>query len=192
MNHFVPEYNIPVHRSVSSTNFKEYNEIIAEKYRPIPYLSKHYNSRQWNSEYWWDRYDASPKFWPDVKPKHYHYTDPSYNYNFYYPALSRYPKYYRWSYTDIMNPSYWRRYRDPYYNQPLWFPYRPWVYESSDAQRATEMYRRKLITYDSLQKYWIQPSYNEKRFSDIAYSYRPIFWHSYPRSYSYFYDTCFA
>lgn len=43
----------------------------------------------------------------------------------YAPFWSRY----KW-YTDWLNPTYWRRYRDPNYDRPLWNSWRPWQYDT--------------------------------------------------------------
>jgi hypothetical protein len=38
-------------------------------------------------------------------------------------------------YTDWLNPTYWRRYRDPNYDRPLWNAWKPWQYDSTNRKR---------------------------------------------------------
>lgn len=47
---------------------------------------------------------------------------------------------YKW-YTDWLNPTYWRRYRDPNYDRPLWNNWQPWHLDRINVKRAIRMFR---------------------------------------------------
>lgn len=97
-------------------------------------------------------------------PRRYNYVDPPYSLWWYYPGLTYYPRY-RYYY-DAYDSMYWRRYRDPYYERPLWYPYRPWAWESMDVSRSIDMYKKGLITFSTLDRYWLQPSYWDRKTRD--------------------------
>lgn len=61
-------------------------------------------------------------------------------------------------YTDYLNPSYWRKYRDPYYDRPLWDSWKPYLLDQYNTKRAIGMYRQGLISFDYLDKNWIEPT----------------------------------
>lgn len=63
---------------------------------------------------------------------------------------------YKW-YVDWLNPTYWRRYRDPNYDRPLWNKWRPWEFDRNNVKRAINMYRNGLIDFKTLDKKWIEP-----------------------------------
>ncbi|CAI5455368.1 unnamed protein product [Caenorhabditis angaria] len=79
---------------------------------------------------------------------------------------------YKW-YTDWLNPTYWRRYRDANYDRPLWNNWRPWQYDSRNAKRAIDLYRNGVIDFKTLDSKWITPSALERRGRDWSDVYLP-------------------
>lgn len=57
-----------------------------------------------------------------------------------------------------MNPQYWRKYRDPYYDRPLWDSWRPYFMDRMNTKRAIKMYRQGLIDFRFLDRNWITPN----------------------------------
>ncbi|KJH42348.1 hypothetical protein DICVIV_11659 [Dictyocaulus viviparus] len=104
-----------------------------------------------------DRYTFyQPFYWPTYRfaARRALYVDPIPN------SLGfEYPDYwsrYKW-YTDWLNPTYWRRYRDPNYDRPLWNNWRPWQMDRSRYKWYTD---------------WLNPTY-WRRYRDPNYD-RPL------------------
>ncbi|KAI6235576.1 hypothetical protein M3Y95_00066100 [Aphelenchoides besseyi] len=87
-------------------------------------------------------------------------------------------------YSDFLSPDYWRRYRDPYYTQPLWSQFRPHLLDSYNTKRAIKMYRQGLISFDYLDKKWIEPTALGRRHKDWDDVYTKGAWYG-PRRYFY-------
>ncbi|VDK52540.1 unnamed protein product [Cylicostephanus goldi] len=79
---------------------------------------------------------------------------------------------YKW-YTDWLNPTYWRRHRDPNYDSPLWNNWRPWQLDRSNIKRAIDMYRNGTIDFKTLDDKWITPSAFARYGKDWADVYLP-------------------
>jgi hypothetical protein len=79
---------------------------------------------------------------------------------------------YKW-YTDWLNPTYWRRHRDPNYDRALWNPVRPWMYDRQNVDRAVRMYREGLTDFKTLDKYWINPYALDRKAKDYTDVYLP-------------------
>ncbi|CAD6199411.1 unnamed protein product [Caenorhabditis auriculariae] len=86
----------------------------------------------------------------------------------YAPFWSRY----KW-YTDWLNPTYWRRYRDPNYDRPLWNNARPWQLDNVNVKGAIDLYRNGVIDFKTLDKKWIEPRIYDRRGKDWADVYLP-------------------
>ncbi|TMS36343.1 hypothetical protein L596_003532 [Steinernema carpocapsae] len=140
-----------------------------ERYRPST-LFKYRRDWELLDDYWHDRYIFNqPLYWPDYRfaARRYVNTDPipgsigAQNPSFY----TRY----KW-YSDWLNPVYWRRYRDPNYDRPLWNSWKPWEYDRLNVKRAVKMYKDGLINFNQLDKFWIEPRMlgrGEKDYSDV-------------------------
>ncbi|KAF8355104.1 tag-18 [Pristionchus pacificus] len=107
----------------------------------------------------------TPLYWPTYRyaARRYAYTDPiPHSLGFETPSFwSRY----KW-YTDWLNPTYWRRHRDPNYDRPLWNNWRPWQLDKVNVKRAIDMYRNGLIDFKTLDKKWIEPTALGRRGKD--------------------------
>jgi len=145
------------------------------------YVGNHYHPnvlhqyrRDWNSydDWYHDKYVSSaPLHWKDWRftARRYDYTDPiphSLDFGTGYPSFwSRY----KW-YKDWLNPSYWRKHRDPYYDRALWDSGRMYQLDTKNQKTAIRMYRQGLISFDYLDKKWIEPwalGRKEKDWSDV-------------------------
>ena len=120
-----------------------------------------------------DRYTFyTPFYWHTYRyaARRYAYTDPVPNsLGFEGPAFwSRY----KW-YTDWLNPTYWRRYRDPNYDRPLWNSWKPWQLDRSNVKRAVKMYRNGTIDFKTLDQKWITPTAYGRYGKDWADVYIP-------------------
>lgn len=120
-----------------------------------------------------DRYTYNPSvYWTDYRfnARRYAYTDPIPNSMFdTYPAFwSRY----KW-YTDFLDPTFYRKYRDPNYDRPLWDSWRPYMYDRNNTKRAVKMFRQGLISFRELDKKWIEPHALGRRFRDWNEVYTP-------------------
>ncbi|VDO22678.1 unnamed protein product [Haemonchus placei] len=120
-----------------------------------------------------DRYMFyQPFYWPTYRyaARRALYVDPIPN------SLGfEYPDYwtrYKW-YTDWLNPTYWRRHRDPNYDRPLWNSWRPWQMDRSNIKRAIDMYRNGHIDFKTLDEKWITPSAYGRYGKDWADVYLP-------------------
>jgi hypothetical protein len=163
----------PVRRSVSLSRVSAYRPSsidvsrdmwMTEKYRPRRYR------RDWDlfDDYWHDRYYyMTPYYWDTYRySRRNYYLDPPYSIRWWYPGLWGYGTRYRWQTGNMWDPLYWRRYRDPTYDRPLWFGYRPWAWESMDTDRALRMYKSGLISFSALDRHWLTPSAIERRTSN--------------------------
>lgn len=169
-----------VKRTTSVPSFEDYrrNYELSWKYRPT---RSSVRTRDWDlhDEYWWDRrYYYSPLFYPYYyyPGRRYNYLDPPYSLWWNYPALSSAPRSRYW-YTDNVDPLYWRRYRDTWYDRYMIYN-RPWstLYDSSDVNRALDLYGKGLIGMESLDRYWLRPSSYERSLWDVKhYPYRRHF-----------------
>ena len=80
---------------------------------------------------------------------------------------------YKW-YSDWLNPTYWRRYRDPNYDRPLWNNSRvPWQMDRYNVKRAIDLYRNGIIDFKTLDKKWIEPTALGRRGKDWNDVYLP-------------------
>ncbi|EYB96666.1 hypothetical protein Y032_0148g2659 [Ancylostoma ceylanicum] len=120
-----------------------------------------------------DRYMFyTPFYWPTYRyaARRALYVDPiPHSLGFTYPD---YWTRYKW-YTDWLNPTYWRRHRDPNYDRPLWNSWRPWQMDRSNIKRAIDMYRNGTIDFATLDKKWITPSAYGRYGKDWADVYLP-------------------
>uniref|UniRef100_A0A914Y255 Uncharacterized protein n=1 Tax=Panagrolaimus superbus TaxID=310955 RepID=A0A914Y255_9BILA len=131
--------------------------------------------RDWEllDDYWHDRYTYNPSvYWQDYRyaARRYASTDPIPNsLGFGYPAFwSRY----KW-YSDYLNPLFYRRYRDPYYDRPLYDSWRPYQFDRYSTKRAVKMFRQGLISFNTLDKKWIEPTALGRREKDWSDVYQP-------------------
>jgi len=70
-----------------------------------------------------------------------------------------YPNYtarYKW-YSDFLNPEYYRKHRDPHYDRPLWNSWKPYILDTSNVKRAIDLYRSGIVSFNYLDKNWIEP-----------------------------------
>jgi len=145
-----------------------------------------------NEDYWWDRrYHTSPVFWPPHAwpNRHYRQSDAAYGYWWHYPALTYYPRYDRHSFQNQGDPLYAKRYRDPYYDRPLWNPARPWAQDMVEPKRVLDMYKKNIIDFDSVQRNWLAPYSWERRWNEYKEPYQQQTWTTSPRRYFFSYDT---
>ncbi|CAI4225401.1 unnamed protein product [Auanema sp. JU1783] len=72
-------------------------------------------------------------------------------------------------------PYYWSTYRYvprpllcyPYVNVTKYPEIKPWQYDSSNAKRAIDLYRRGIIGFDQLEKNWVTPTQKIRRKHDF-------------------------
>ncbi|VDM10405.1 unnamed protein product [Wuchereria bancrofti] len=88
--------------------------------------------------------------------------------DYYQDRMSRY----KW-YTDWLNPTYWRRYRDPNYDRPLWNNWQPWHLDRYNVKRAIRMYKEGLVDFGTLDRFWIVPSALSRKGKDWTNVYLP-------------------
>ncbi|VDN55812.1 unnamed protein product [Dracunculus medinensis] len=145
---------------------------VGDRYQPST-LFKY--RRDWDllDDYWHDKiFFETPVYWQDYRfaARRYINTDPiPQSLGFEYPAFwSRY----KW-YTDWLNPTYWRRYRDPNYDRPLWNNWQPWHLDRINVKRAIRMFREGLISFKTLDKSWIEPAALGRKGKDWADIYLP-------------------
>ncbi|VDD89995.1 unnamed protein product [Enterobius vermicularis] len=111
-------------------------------------------------------------YWPDYRftARRYLVTDPIPD-----PLSLGYPSFwyrYKW-YIDWLNPDYWRKYRDPNYDRPLWNYWKPWRYDRINTKRAIRMFREGLIDFDTLDRNWIVPTALDRKGKDWKDIYLP-------------------
>jgi len=112
---------------------------------------------------WRDRSDyTSPlySYWPTYRwtgRSNYLYESPYSIYRHSYPTYWRtYPSVwgthprYGWHVMDYMDPVYWHRYHDPYYDRLGWYPYRSWAKRAMDTAKAVDLYRKGMIDFDTM------------------------------------------
>jgi len=162
-----------IKRTTSFPSFSDYthNYDLSWKYKPNWSTVR---TRDWDlhDEYWWDRrYYYSPLFYPYsyYPSRRYNYLDPPYSLWWNYPALS-YTGRSRYSYTGSTDPLYWRRYRDTWYDRYMIYN-RPWstLYDSSDVNRALDLYGKGVVSWDTLDRYWLRPASYERRLWDARH-----------------------
>lgn len=144
------------------------------------------------SDYLWDlKHYSRPLYYPySAWPnRRYYGLDPPWNLWWNYPSLGYVARYSRYSEFDNHDPVFWRRFRDPYYERPLWYPYRPWYYESMANQRAADMCRRGVISFDIYSRYWLTPYYFDRRHYYDFGPYVPPSWFRSPRRYYFYYNV---
>uniref|UniRef100_A0A0N5AE49 Uncharacterized protein n=1 Tax=Syphacia muris TaxID=451379 RepID=A0A0N5AE49_9BILA len=135
----------------------------SNKYKPQ--WPSHYYSDLYD-DYWHDRYYYSTPFYTSsVVPRHYYSSYLTSPYYWSYPYSHYWTGYRRYWY-DYDEPLYYRRYYDPLYGKYLRYPYRSYLLDSlsSSFSNALTMYRQGLISYSSLDRYWLTPSYWDRRF----------------------------
>lgn len=187
-----------VRRALSYPNLYSSTYSYLPEYRPSFY--RYYRDWDLRDDYWYDRrYYTSYRYWPyygspyrryySTSLDYYPYTT-SYSYSSYRPGyFSSYydydrPRYLSGYYYDYLNSWYWKRRLDPYAYRPYSYSSlysRPWSYESSETDRAWDMYRKGMIGYDTFDRYYLSPSTWNNRYSDYLKPYRPpISYSSYP------------
>ncbi|KAI6241035.1 hypothetical protein M3Y99_00414800 [Aphelenchoides fujianensis] len=132
-------------------------------------LYKYRQNRNGFDDHYHDRYTNLPSlYWSDIRynGRRFAHTDPIPNSGeFGYPAFWQR---YKW-YSDFLDPQYWRKYRDPYYDRPvppLWDQWRPHLLDRYNTKRAITMYRQGLIPFAYLDKKWIEPTALGRRYKD--------------------------
>jgi len=153
-------------------------------YRPSFY--RYY--RDWNlrDDYSYDRrYYTSQQYWPYRSS----YLSSSLDYNYPYSSYAySYYRPYSLPYYNYDRPRYLSSYYDPYCYRP-WSSYsssyyaynRPYAYENAETDRAWDMYRKGMVDYSTLDKYYLSPSTWYNRYSDYLKPYKPpISYSSYP------------
>jgi len=184
--HSVHEYTIK--RTYSSPTMTAGKDLpyITYNNRAGPF-KRYYRDHDLNDDYFWDRrHSTSGLFWPThVMPnRRYYHSDPSYSYWWHYPTLTNYPRYDRYSFLDHGDPLISRRYRDPYYDRPLWTPQRPWMQDLVEPKRVLQLYKQNLINFDSVQRNWLAPYSWERRWNEYKEPYQQPTWTtSAPRRY---------
>ncbi|CAD5215572.1 unnamed protein product [Bursaphelenchus okinawaensis] len=133
------------------------NRHVDAKYAPSTLYGQRLDRTAWD-DYYTDNFVHNPTvYWQDYRytARRYPNTDPIPNSGeFGVPGFwSRYK-----FYTDYLNPQYWRKYRDPYYDRPLWDSWKPYLMDRYNSKKAIDMYRQGLISFDYLDKNWIEPT----------------------------------
>jgi hypothetical protein len=127
---------------------------------------------------------------PQSSPnRQYRHSDPACSFWSHYPALTWYPRYDRYAFMNQGDPLYSRRYRDPYYDRPLWTPVRPWSMEAVESKRVLQLYKQNLIGFDSVQRNWLAPYSWERRWNEYKEPYQQQTWMTTPRRYCYSFGT---
>ena len=149
---------------------------VGQFYRPG---TLHKYRRDWDSldDHNTDRYTNNPSlYWQDYRyaARRYINTDPvttaiPHSLGLDYPSFwTRY----KW-YKDYLSPQYWRKYRDPYYDRPLWDTWKPYFMDRMNTKRAVKMYRQGLIDFKFLDQNWITPNALQRREKDWSDVYTP-------------------
>ncbi|VDM41466.1 unnamed protein product [Toxocara canis] len=142
------------------------------KYKPHwPY--RFYRDLDLYDDYWYDRYYyLSPLYKSTFFPRRYYYSDYlPYYWSWPYHYWSRYRGYWY----DYDYPTYYyRRYYDPsYYSyfRSLYMPYRSSAFDTwyTSLNRGLSMYRLGLFPYSTFDRYWLTPSYWDRRFKKYWY-----------------------
>jgi len=143
-----------------------------------PYKRYHREYDLSNDFYWDKRHNSSSLFWPThvLANRRYYHSDPSYSFWAHYPQLTNYPRYDRCSFMDSADPLVSRRYRDPYYDRPLWTPARPWAQDLVEPKRVLQLYKQNLIGFDSVQRNWLAPYSWERRWNEYKEPYQQPTW----------------
>ncbi|KAI6214952.1 hypothetical protein M3Y94_00328400 [Aphelenchoides besseyi] len=156
---------------------------VSDRFRSSTLYSHRLDRNSWDDHYH-DRYTNLPSLhWSACRynARRFPNTDPiPHSGEFGYPGFWQR---YKW-YSDFLSPDYWRRYRDPYYTQPLWSQFRPHLLDSYNTKRAIKMYRQGLISFDYLDKKWIEPTALGRRHKDWDDVYTKGAWYG-PRRYFY-------
>ncbi|VDK49353.1 unnamed protein product [Anisakis simplex] len=141
------------------------------KYRPHwPY--RYYRDYDLYDDYWYDRYYYfSPLYKSSLFPRRYYYSDYLPN-PYYWSWPSHYWTRYKGYWYDYDYPTYYyRRYYDPSYDSYFRSIYTPYRYNAFDSwytslNRGLSMYRQGLVPYSTVDRYWLTPSYWDRRFRD--------------------------
>ncbi|MFH4977456.1 hypothetical protein AB6A40_004165 [Gnathostoma spinigerum] len=162
---------ILVSRTLSLPDFTRYIQT-SPKYKP-QWSWRYYRDPYPYDDYWYDRYYySSPAYRSFFYPRRYYSYDDYLN-----PYYWSWP-YRRWTSYDYDYPYYYRRWYDydyyPSYGYrysryyPLYWPYRSYAYDTltTSIDRGISMYRAGLIPYSTLDRYWLTPSYWDRRFKD--------------------------
>ncbi|CAJ0583382.1 unnamed protein product, partial [Mesorhabditis spiculigera] len=98
------------------------------------------------------------------------YVDPIPNsLGFEYPGFFGRSKFYH----DWLNPTMWRKHRDPNYDRPLWNSWRPWQMDNVNVKGAIDLYRKGIIPFSVLDKKWIEPTAMARKGKDWFDVYTP-------------------
>jgi hypothetical protein len=127
-------------------------------------MFRHRSSANTFDDHYQDNYVNKPSiYWPTSRysGRRYSVTDAIPNSGeFGYPAFWQR---YKWT-MDYLDPLYWRKYRDPYYDRPLWDAWQPHLLDNYNTARAIKMYRQGLISFNYLDKKWIEPTALGRRY----------------------------
>ncbi|KAI1713480.1 TAG-18 protein [Ditylenchus destructor] len=132
-------------------------------------LYKYRTDRDMLDDYVTDRYNSPALHWQDHRyaARRYAHTDPIPNsLGLDYPSFWTRYKFYG----DYLEPSYYRKHRDAYYDRPLWDSWKPYQYDRYNVSRGIKMYKEGLISFNFLDKKWIEPwalQRKEKDWSDV-------------------------
>uniref|UniRef100_A0AC35U489 Uncharacterized protein n=1 Tax=Rhabditophanes sp. KR3021 TaxID=114890 RepID=A0AC35U489_9BILA len=138
------------------------------RYRPIvPY--RYHRDYSLGDSYWYDRYHYfSPLYRTTNFPRRYSYSDSISNPYYWNPYDSTYWTRYKGYHYDYRYPYTSRKYYPSYYSSIYDSDY-PHYSTTSDAlaksyANGLDMYRGGGITHDALTRYWLTPSYWDRRF----------------------------
>ncbi|VDN55813.1 unnamed protein product [Dracunculus medinensis] len=159
-----PRTAVLVTRTKSYPNLTSYIAV-SSKYKPQwPY--RYYKDWDLYDDYWYDRYYYfSPLYKSTLAPRRYYYSDylPNpYYWSWPYSYWTRYKGYWY----DYDYPSFFRRYYLDGYPRYTYGPYYSNLADTltTSLQRGLSLYRSGLIPYSAFDRYWLTPSYWDRRF----------------------------
>jgi len=190
------EVKIPTHREYtlqkvpSSPDLNSNRAYIYERYSPKVSHYHYYHDSHLMDDYWNDRRcHYAPVSWPYqfFAGRRYNLLDAPYSTYWSFSGLNYYPGYLRDAHIDTL-PSFGTSAttREPAYSKP-WWSYsvykRPWSNRFSDASRATALYRKNIIDFETLQHHYMGPSYEQRRTEEMKRLYHPLLYPRYIMSY---------
>ncbi|KAH7731150.1 TAG-18 protein [Aphelenchoides avenae] len=134
-----------------------------------PTLYKYRRDYNLLDDYFHDNYYHNPPlYFADhrYQARRFERTDAPTRTGWYYPSFWN-----RYGWTpDFLKPQYWRNHRDGNYDRPLWDTWRPYMMDRHTQKRAINMYRQGLLSFNFLDKNWIEPfalARKEKDWGDV-------------------------
>jgi len=191
------EVHTPTHKEYTLQKMSSAGDLnsnasyIHERYGPKVSRYHYYRDNEMVDDYWDDRRACyTPLWWPYLyfASRRYNLMGGPHSTYWYFPGLY-YPHYLRSTHVDALDPFYGGlSVREPRDEKPWWsYPAakRPgWSRTAfSDASRGTSLYKHGIIDFDTLQRNYMGPSYEQRRTEEMKRLYDPDLYPRYQRSY---------